>query len=123
MPRISVVYYRDAGGITPFLAWFDILPEKVQDKCRIKIERLRALGFELRRPESDYLRDGIHELRLRQQRINYRILYFFHGRSAAVVSHGIIKEQKVPETEINRALERKRMFEKAPERHTHQESL
>ena len=62
------------------MRWFDQIPEKAQDKCRIKIERLQELGHELRRPEADYLRDGIYELRVRLQSVNYRMLYFFHGR-------------------------------------------
>ena len=28
--------------------------------------------------------------------IHYRVLYFFHGHAAIVVSHGVVKSQKVP---------------------------
>ena len=42
----------------------DRLPAKAQDKCRVGIERLRDLGHELGRPETDYLQDGIYELRV-----------------------------------------------------------
>jgi hypothetical protein len=48
-------------------------------------------------------------------------LYFFHGNVAAVVSHGIVKEDRVPPVEIDRALERKRRFEANPNKHTYQE--
>jgi hypothetical protein len=34
----------------------------------------------LRRPHADYLEDGIYELRWRNGTVQYRILYFFHGR-------------------------------------------
>ena len=51
-----------------------------RDKCRIKIERLQELGFELRRAEADLLRDGIYELRVSLRRANFRILYFFHRK-------------------------------------------
>ncbi len=122
MPQSKVVFYREADGTVPLLEWFDELPETAQDKCRIKLERLRELGHELRRPEADYLRDGIYELRVRLRRINYRLLYFFHGRTAAVVSHGIVKEQAVPPKEIDRAVDRKQAFEKAPARHTYEET-
>src|SRR6266478_5522683 len=96
MPRTNVVFYRDDEGRVPLLEWLDDLPRKAQDKCRVKIERLRELGHELRRPEADFLREGIYELRVRLQRVNYRMLYFFHGNTAAVVSHGIRKEDEVP---------------------------
>jgi hypothetical protein len=49
------------------------------------------------------------------------MLYFFHGRTAAVVSHGLVKEDAVPPKEIEKAIERKRNFEKNPEAHTHVE--
>jgi len=67
------------------------------------------------------LRDGIYELRVGLQHINYRMLYFFHGRTAAVISHGLVKEAAVPPKEIERALERKRKFEANPKAHTHEE--
>jgi hypothetical protein len=41
------------------LEWLDTLPAKIQDKCVVKIERLRELGHELRRPEADLLQQGI----------------------------------------------------------------
>jgi hypothetical protein len=55
------------------------------------------------------------------QHVNYRILYFFHGRLAAVVSHGLTKEQRVPPREIAQARARKRKFEEHSEAHTYKE--
>jgi hypothetical protein len=52
------------------------------------------------------LRDKIYELRASLQGIHYRILYFFHGNLAAVVSHGIVKEDRVPPVEIAHAISR-----------------
>ncbi|HPM81884.1 MAG TPA: type II toxin-antitoxin system RelE/ParE family toxin [Candidatus Anammoximicrobium sp.] len=121
MPRVQVVFYRDDNGSVPFLEWFDQLSEKAQDKCGVKIERLGELGYELRRPEADYLRDGIYELRVRLRSVNYRMLYFFHGREVVVLSHGIVKERLVPPDEIELALKRKLRFETDPERHMHEE--
>jgi phage-related protein len=95
---------------------------RAQDKCRVRIERLRDLGHELRRPEADYLRDGIYELRVGLQGMNYRLLYFFHGRVAAVLVHGLVKEREVPRRDIEEAIRRKRKFELDPERHTYKES-
>jgi phage-related protein len=103
------------------LVWLDTLPTKAQDKCRVRLERLKELGHEMRRPEADYLRDGIHELRTKHTGVNYRILYFFHRNVAAVVSHGLAKERAVPPVEIARAIERKRQFERSPDRHTYRE--
>jgi phage-related protein len=122
VPRTRVVLYREEDGSCPFLEWFAELPAKAQDKCYVRLERLREMGHELRRPEADFLRDGIHELRVRLQGVQYRILYFFHGAIAAVVSHGLVKERVVPPKEIDRAITRKNRFTANPERHTYEEA-
>ena len=114
MPRTSVVFYREDDDTVPLLKWFEELPRKAIVKCRLKIERLRELGHELRRPEADYLRDGIYELRVSLQGLNYRVLYFFHGPSVTVVSHGITKERRVPPREIDIAIQRKIRFAQNP---------
>jgi hypothetical protein len=121
VPRIRVVFYQETAGSVPVLEWLDALPSKAQDKCRVKIERLQALGHELRRPEADFLRDGIHELRVGLQGINYRILYFFHGKIVAVLAHGLEKERIVPPREIEEAIRRKQRFEQDPGAHIYQE--
>jgi phage-related protein len=121
VPRTQVVFYQEAAGSVPVLDWLDTLPAKAQDKCRVKIERLRDLGHELRRPEADLLRDGIYELRVGLQGINYRILYFFHGTVAAVLAHGLVKERVVPPREIEEAVKRKQRFERDPGTHTYQQ--
>ena len=119
MPVITVVFYQEDDGTVPVLEWLDSLPRKAQDKCFVRISRLEELGHELRRPEADLLRDNIYELRIGLQGINYRILYFFHGKQAAVLAQGVIKEREVPPQEIERAIERKRKFEREPEKYTY----
>jgi phage-related protein len=121
VPRTRVVLYRDVDGSCPFLEWFKELPAKVQDKCYVRLERLREIGHGLRRPEADLLRDGIYELRTSLQGVHYRILFFVHGTVAAVVSHGLVKERVVPPKEIDRAAERKKRFEANPLKHTYRE--
>jgi len=122
MPQTQVVFYREDDGTVPLLEWLDALPRPAVVKCRVKLDRLKELGHELRRPEGDYLRDGIYELRVRLGRVNYRMLYFFYQDIAAVVSHGVVKEQRVPPKDIDRAIIAKDRFGKDPSRHTHQET-
>ena len=108
----------------PVLDWLRELRKtnlKAYATCAAAIERLAALGYELRRPLADLLRDGIHELRIRKGHVNYRILYFFHGRNLAVLGHAITKEKTVPEIEIKRCVRRKCAFESDPEGHTYSE--
>jgi len=122
VPRIHVLFYQEDDGTIPVLDWLDSLPPKAQDKCVVKIERLRELGHELRRPEADFLRDGIYELRVGLRGVNYRLLYFFHGKGAVVLAHGLTKERVVPPREIHEAIRRKRKFEQDPDKHTYQEA-
>lgn len=122
MPRIRLILFQEHDGSVPLLDWLDELVPKPRAKCRVRLGRLGELGHELRRPEADYLRDGVYELRAKHSGVNYRMLYFFYGREAAVVSHGFTKQQaRVPAREIERAIRRKRAFENDPEGHTHEE--
>jgi phage-related protein len=121
MPRVAVVFYREDDETVPVLEWLEQLPAKVQDKCRVQIERLKEYGHELRRPAADYLGEDIYELRVRGQSVNYRMLYFFHGRVAAVLSHGLTKERRVPSREIAQAKARKQKFEAHPDVHTYKD--
>lgn len=122
MPETKVVFYREDDGTVPLLDWFDTLPAKLQDKCRARIERLRRFGHELRRPIADLLRDDIYELRVAHLGVHYRMLYFFHGKAATVVSHGLVKQRRVPPKEIDTAIKRKKNFAADPLKHTHEES-
>ena len=123
MPEIRVVFYREDDGSVPTIEYLKTLPEKARDKCIKKIERLKGLGRSLRRPEADYLRDDIYELRTQLRNVQYRLLYFFYGTEAegnltAVISHGTTKRKSVPPQEIERAIDRRRTFFLAPQRHT-----
>ncbi len=117
-PPTEVRLFQEDDASVPLLCWLDSLPRKVQNKCIVRVERLAERGHELRRPEAALLRDGIYELRVRYGRVNYRMLYFFH-ENAAVVSHGITKESKVPDKEIDLVLRRRGDFSLHPERHTY----
>lgn len=117
MAAVEVFYFQEGEDEVPLVRWLDQLPAKAQQKCQVRLERLEAMGNDLRRPEADYLRDDIYELRASCQGVHYRMLYFFHGRAAVIVSHGIAKEQRVPPPEIDRAVKRRRAFQGSPEKH------
>lgn len=122
MPETRVVFFAAKDGSAPLLDWLDEQAPKVQDKCLVRIERLAELGHEMRRPEADYLRDGIYELRVRFQQVHFRMLYFFH-EGAAVLSHGFRKEGKVPDREIKQAIQNRREFEKDMDGRAYQEDI
>ncbi len=122
MPLITVVYYMEEDGSAPVLEWLQQVAHRERRaarKCELGIERLVEMGHELRRPEADILRDGIYELRIHLGRVNYRILYFFHGQSLAVLAHGLVKEAEVPDKEIEIAIQRRGKFSQDPKKHTY----
>lgn len=125
MPRADVYFYMASDRTVPVLDWLRQLRQRdrrAYAKCAVRIQRLAQEGHALRRPEADYLRDGIHELRARQGRVNYRILYFFHGQNVVILAHGLTKEDEVPDAEIERALRRKEAFEQNPKLHLYEET-
>jgi hypothetical protein len=68
MPRTQLVFFRDDDGTVPVRDWLLKLQRRQRRafaKCVVRIRRLAELGYELRRPEGDLLRDGIYELRAR----------------------------------------------------------
>ena len=121
MPPTDLVFFRDDDGVVPLLDWLAGIDQDARIKCIARLARLAALGYELRRPEADMLRDGIYELRVGLRGTNYRMLYFFAGRNAVVVSHGLTKESRVPSAEIEQAIIHMRSYLANPSTHTHRE--
>jgi hypothetical protein len=118
MAATSLVLFRDSDGTIPITDWLNAQSSKVVAKCLVKIERLKQLGHELRRPEADYLRDSIYELRIGLRGQNYRLLYFFDGREVVVLSHGLTKEAAVPAREIELAIKRRQKYLKNRKLHS-----
>ena len=117
MPPTEILIFREANGRIPLVDWLDALPAKARAKCLNYMRLLASYGYDLRRPTADTLRDGIYDLRPSYASVQYRILYFFHGRDVVVLSHGVTKTQKVPAAEIERAIMRKRLVESDPGRY------
>ena len=119
MPATNVIPYLEDDGSIPLRDWLDGLQEKARERCLARLALLEDHGHELRRPHAEYLEGtDLYELRVKFHRVNLRMLYFFHGREAAVVSHGFAKEGEIPRHEIDLATERMNKFKADPGRHT-----
>ena len=118
MPKTEVVFYAEKGNSPP-VKWMVDLPSKVQDKFYVLIGHLEENGSNLKRPYAAPLRDKIYELRARHQNVNFRLLYFFHKNVAAVLAHGCTKEEAVDDSDIDRAIERRKKFVHDPDAHTY----
>ena len=113
-----VVFYREKSGRVPMQRWLNRLSGTPRRKCEELIAQLQESGRELTYPHAHPLKEGIHQLRARHGRVRYRILYFWHGSTVVVITHGIIKKSRaVPEAEIQRALRKKGNFEQDPVTH------
>jgi phage-related protein len=125
MPATRIVLFQDANEEVPVLKWLNKLAKhdkKGYANCVARIEQLAEYGFELRRPAADFLRDGIYELRAKHVRVQYRILYFFHGQNVVILAHAIIKEDnEVPDKDIDLALTYRNLFVLNPEIYTYVE--
>jgi hypothetical protein len=120
MLQVNVIFYRDDDGSVPVLEWIDALRRPALiDKATARIDLLGQYGHKLRRPHSAPLRDKVHELRWKVGRVNYRILYFFHGQTAVVLAHGCTKEAEVDADDIDRAIRRRSKFVTDPNGHTY----
>ena len=51
--------------------------------------------------------------------MNYRVLYSFVGENVVLLSHGLSKERKVPDVEIERAITRRENYLSNPVAHTY----
>ena len=123
MPRIHVVFYREANGEAPVVTWLRKLMrinERAWANCRARIELLGQFGHELRRPAADYVQDGIYELRAKQGHVQYRILYFFHDREMVVLAQALTKEERIPKADIECARQRMKLFKMDPKTHTYE---
>lgn len=124
MPPIPVRVFRNAKGETPLAVWLAELmrsDRKSAAKCIAVIRLLGQLGHELSQRNqklSKYLRDGVYELRIRRQKVNYRILYFFVHPSFACLSHGLKKQSDVPVVEIDRVVANMRLVNSDQETYT-----
>ena len=122
MPKVEVIFYRTDDGAAPALDWLNQVRRREPRafaKCLVRLRRLALMGHELRRPEADTLRDGVHELRVRFGTVNYRLLYFFSGQTVCVVAHALTKDDEVPEADIDTAVARLHAFAADPEGHTY----
>lgn len=121
MPKTEIVVYQEKVDDVPLLGWMESLPQKLQDKWTARFELLEQQGYELRRPIIGKLRDKIYELRVEWKNVNYRVLYGFVGQNIVLLTHGCSKEGKVPEVEIDDAIERRQKYLSDPEGHTYTE--
>ena len=112
MEKFNIIMYETEAGRLPVV---DFLSSIKDDKLLAKIYRdiklLEVSGNLLREPYSKALNNGLFELRTKQGTNISRIIYFFIVGNNIVLTNGFIKKtQKIPASEIEKALEYRRDF-------------
>jgi phage-related protein len=120
---VEAIYYQEEEGACPVLEFLKDESAEVRRVAYQRLEQLKLRGHTARRPLVEYLGDGLYELRWHTGRVQYRILYFFHGQKAVVLAHALTKEDKIPVADRNRALRRKSLFLAKPAQHTFKGTL
>jgi hypothetical protein len=70
----KIIFYETEEGVSPIGDYIDLLADVDREKIIIWIRYLEKVGAELKRPQGDYLRDGIYELRITLRGENTRTL-------------------------------------------------
>jgi len=84
--------------------------EKEQGKIRYYIELLEKRGPSLREPYSKKISSSLYELRPSFGNTEMRILYFWDGNLAWIVSGFVKKDQKTPARELKLATKRMQRY-------------
>lgn len=101
----KVIYYTDSEGNTPVEEFINSRSQSNKSKIMALLDILEERGPNFPRPYADFLRDGIHELRIKLSGDQFRILYFFLHKDNIILSNAFMKNtKKVPTSEIKKAL-------------------
>lgn len=109
--QISVEFYNLPDGSEPAKEFLKSLDPKMKAKMLRTIELLETNGRDLRMPYSEFLDDGIFELRAKVSSNITRVLYFFYVGNRAILTNGFNKKtQKTPKEELAKAKKYKADF-------------
>ena len=104
MRRFAIEFFDKENGSEPAKEFIFSLDKKMRTKVLFILDILADNGYELRKPYSKHLEDGIFELRAKVGSDISRVLYFFYVGSRIVLTNGFIKKtQKTPEQQIKLA--------------------
>lgn len=104
MERFTVVFYEKEDGTKPALEYIRSLSDKMRARIYRTASMLEVEGYKLRMPYSEYLDDGIFQIRVQQEGNISRVLYFFAVGKTIVLTNGFTKKtRKTPPAEIELA--------------------
>ncbi len=100
----TVNYYTNETGEQPVKEWIKSLDEKLRLKVYRSFELLEEFNLNLKAPYVKPLEDKLYELRIKDQKGIYRVIYFAHTGKEFIMLNGFVKKtQKTPKKEIELA--------------------
>ena len=104
MDKYEVIFYETEDGTKPAYDFIETLSPKMQAKIYKIASMLEIDGTRLRLPYSEFLKDGIFQIRAQQEGIISRVLYFFAIGKKIILTKGFTKKTpKTPPSEIELA--------------------
>jgi len=88
----SIEYYQSETGKSPVEDFIDSLDTAVKARMARTLDFLEEFGVELGMPYAKHLEKQLWELRVRQGRNRYRIIYFLATGQTFVLLHGFTKK-------------------------------
>jgi len=104
----SIEYYQSEAGRSPVAEFIDSLEASAKARVARTLDLLEEFGIELGMPYAKHLEKQLWELRVRQARNRYRVIYFLASGQTFVLLHGLTKKTgPVPRSDLETA-ERRR---------------
>lgn len=104
MDKYEVVFYETEDGTKPAFDYIETLSPKMQAKIYKIASVLEIDGTQARMPYSEFLQDGIFQIRAQQEGNISRVLYFFAVEKKIILTNGFTKKTpKTPPGEIELA--------------------
>lgn len=99
--KYIVDFYEKENGEAPAEDFIRSLDAKMKAKIFRIVDMLEENGPTVRLPHSEYLEDGIFEIRAKQGSDISRVLYFFCIGRKIILTNGFVKKtQKTPPKEL-----------------------
>lgn len=100
----KVNYYKQNSGTQPVKEWIDNLDLKLQLKIFRAFELLEQFNINLKAPYIKPLGGKLYELRIKDSKGIYRIIYFSYIDKQFIMLNGFVKKtSKTPQNEIELA--------------------
>lgn len=113
MKLYEIIFFTKEDGTQPAREFMDGLSVKMRARIVKIIAMLREYGGQVRMPYSEYLQDGIFQIRAQQEGNISRVLYFFNDGHRIILTNGFTKKTpKTPLREIERAKRYKAEYER-----------